>query len=181
MKLADDIRELEGKKDVIVKETDKAISLLEKKRQELNEFQLEQEKFIEGRKDQLSKALGKLEIRVNEYTDILKMAKSELSKFFKQIVEKVDTLFDQTFSLIEKADNLLARSKDLVEVSESIMKELHEREKELDLRIVKYSEEEKKLTAREDIVRKMAQEAQNRLKKARDIVFWHKKPGIYKE
>ena len=181
MRLADEIREAEMKKAMLTGEVDKAIFLLEEKRRELMQLEKEKERFIEDRKQEVEKAVAELEVKIQDQTGVLIVIKDEASEFFKRILGRADKLFDQILSLIQKADKFVSQAENLKNASESVIIELRSREKELDERIIKYSDEEKKLGVREEAVKKMAEDAQVRLKEAREVVFWLKKPGKYKE
>ena len=175
------IRELTGIKSTLEGETDNENKRLTKTREALEKLRLDKEEFIEKRREEANEALVGIQKKLDAEMEILLSVRDESKKLFNDTVSKVDRLFDQVLLTTGKAEKLFLQAENLKNIGENTMVELKKRSEELDKKTLEYSEADKFLKIREGSVKQLSEDASRRLKEARDLVFWHKKPGIYKE
>ncbi len=175
------INELTKTKNALGGEVDKENDRLTKEREALEKLRLEEEEFIEERRQDTIKTLSGIEAKVDSETKMLSLIKDESGKLFSSIVSKVEQLFDLALLVVGKAERLISQAENLKKTAEETIAELRLRDKELEKKILGFSEADKALKTREEEVERKSKDAGERLKKARELVFWHKKPGVYKE
>ena len=175
-------KKLEEDTDLALKEKDKAIGLLVSARRDLEKARKDKEDFIKDREIEMKQKFLDLENRiVKGHQDLTKLEEDGL-KVAVDIENLLKTATDGSLSLLTRAEELVDRADYLKNQAEATIGALNKAKEDLDTKIIKNSELEKEVLKREKEVEIKNQKAEEKLKQAKDLAYWHKRPGAeYKE
>lgn len=165
-----------------LKELDNLISKIKKKNIKLQEIRELEEKVlteIEGAaNERVEMAMKKLTNAGKFMADLEKKATLTVS----EVKNKSKQVQDTILGLLGRIKELIGKSEALKALSERTTKIILKAQEDLSEKIKINSEFEKILKKREKEVKVKSEEATQKLKEAKDLAYWHKKPGaIYKE
>ena len=177
-----EIVKIEERQKEALKELDTLISKIKAKNIELQEIRELEEKLlteIEGEaNERVEMAMKKLTNAGKFMADLEKKATSTVSEVKNRSKQVQDTIL----GLLGKIKELIDKSESLKALSERTTKVILKAQEDLEGKIKDNSEFEKILKGREKEVKVKNEEATQKLKEAKDLAYWHKKPGaIYKE
>jgi thiamine kinase-like enzyme len=177
-----EIVKIEERQKMALKELDNLIAKIEDKNMELQALReaeekclVEIEKEAEGRVEMAMRKLTSAGQFMADLEGKATLTVSEVKNRSKQAQDAIVGLLGRVKELVDSSDHLKERSEEVMNTILKAEEDLHEK-------IKTNSEFEKILKKREEEVKTKNQEADNKLRKAKDLAFWHKKPGVeYKE
>lgn len=170
VKIKEDQEDALSELDDIYKKIEKATEKFQriKKSEEacLEEIEKEAEERVKMSMLKIDKAVKSM----SEMGEIVSTTLTEIRAKSKQVQDLFIGLLGRVSELVGKSDNLM-------ENSEGVMRSMMKAKEELDEKIKANSEFEKVLFKREEEVDIKSKKADEKLKEAKDLAFWHKEPG----
>jgi|TARA_Y100000310_G_scaffold107269_2_gene105738 chromosome segregation ATPase len=174
-KLQEDIR-------IGQEELGKIVDQITTKNRELGKLVTDKAKFLESREKEAIE-------RVREADENIREVKEEIAVLGESLAKTIDNTEKTITNATEALRGLVSGAKELVKEADglktqykSLIEFLQKKGKELDIHITKNSQWEKDLKEMKEEVDQKNKDADIKLKKAKDIAFWHKEPGaVYKE
>lgn len=179
-KTKNEIKDLGVTKIAIQAELDNKLKELDNLHRNLTKLKSEKGEFIEARKKEIEGKLAMVDIEIEAKLKALEAINKSITSILSQLDEKMLLAVSQIDDLADKANNLVAKGDQFQVLSEDLFKKVNERILYLDEFIKKNSEKEKVLIKKENEVEEKYKLATEKLQKAKDIMYWHDKPGKYK-
>ena len=179
-KTKNEIKDLNTTKITIQVELDSKLSELDDLHRKLTKLKSDKGEFIEARKKEVEGKLAIVDIEIEAKLKALEAINKSITSILSQLDEKMFLAVSQIDELADKANKLVAKGDRFRVLSEDLFKKVNERILYLDEFIKKNSEKEKVLTKKEEEVEKKDKLATEKLQKAKDIMYWHNRPGKYK-
>jgi len=175
-------KKLEEETDLAIKEKEKAIDQLTTERRNLERIRKDKEIFIKDREIEMKQKFLDVENKIVKSHQELGKLEEEGIKVASSIENTLKNALEGSLSLITRAETLVERSGYLKDQAEKTIEVLIKAKEDLDKKIIKNSELEKEVLKREKQVEVRNQKADQKLKEAKELAFWHKEPGAkYKE
>ena len=172
-----EISKLQDRQREAMKELDGVIEKIEKKNSDLRALKDSQEGLLKEIEEEAGQrvemAMKKLTAAgeaAGELEEKAALTLQETRESTKRVQDTIIGLLGRIKVLIDKSDNLKMRSEGIMDVVTKAQKDLEEK-------TITNSEFEKVLLGREKEVDIKSKKADQKLKEAKDIAYWHKKPG----
>lgn len=173
--------ELKSIKLITQKELDDKLKEFDDLRKKLAILKSSKAEFIEVRKRDLEKRLARVDLEIEAKLEALTEINATMTSILSELDEKMVLAVNQIEVLTNKANKFVFRGNQFQELSEDLFKKVNERILYLDEFIKENSKKEKELNTKENEVDKKYKLATEKLQKAKDIMYWHKRPGKYQE
>lgn len=173
-----EIVRIEERQKEALKELDKLIDKIDEKNADLQGLRESEERYLTEienvAKERVDGALRNLTKAGEAMADLEGKATEVVSQVkirSKQAQDAILGLLGRIKEMIDKSDNLQARSEELVKVMLSAQEDLNKK-------IIDNSEFEKILLKREKEVEIKSKKAEEKLLKAKELAYWHRRPGV---
>jgi len=172
-----EIVKIEERQKEALKELDNLITKIEDKNMKLQTLREVEEKCLveieKEAEERVGMAIKKLAKAGETMADLEKKATLTVS----EVKNRSKQAQDAVLGLLSRAKELVDRSETLKEQSEEVTKVILKAQEDLHGRIQTNSEFEMILKKREKEVEIKTKKAEEKLKDAKDLAFWHREPG----
>ena len=173
---------LSGDIGTMKKEKGKIVDQITEERRKLETLRKGKEKFLEDREKEAEERTRVAESKIRKAIEGLRALEEEAVRVTTEVIDRTETAVKGVLFLTKRSEELVGRSDYLKEQSEKVVDQLKKASEGLEKKILINSGIEKDLLNREEEVDKKYKEANRKLRKAKDLAYWHKTPGAtYKE
>lgn len=171
------IIKLRQRREEAEKEAAQALHLMNLRKKALGKIIADTENYLADVETRALESLSHVDSKIAEAMNTLHSLEQFIEHSMSSAKSAMDRIIKVAQGIITGAEKLLGKTETIHKNAESAMEHLKSAENDLNKKILSNSNFEKSIKAREKQVEIKSREADQKLKEAQDLAYWHKQPG----